>query len=119
MANQITPFPPLRSATTAPSISATRPAPPKPSAEPYIPADRSEARKEDVGTGSSGFGAILDQGLGHAHLPDPIELVAALEAAGEHADMADRAVPGLGKLVSAVIEDEARKLLRYLDLRAL
>ena len=42
--------------------------------------------------------------------------MAALEAAQEFAPLADRAVPGLGRLVSAVIEDERFKLARMLDL---
>lgn len=68
---------------------------------------------------AAGFHAILDAALGQPHLPDPIALIAALEAAHAHAPNADKAVPGLGKLVEAVIEDETYKLGRYLDLSAL
>lgn len=60
--------------------------------------------------------ALLDEGLGHADLPPPLELMAALEAAERHAPLADRAVPGLGRLIRAVIGDERFKLARTMDL---
>lgn len=60
--------------------------------------------------------ALLDEGLGPVDLPPPIELMAALEAAERHAPLADRAVPGLGRLIHAVIGDERFKLARTMDL---
>lgn len=63
-----------------------------------------------------GPGDILSEGLGRADLPPPLELMAALEAAERHAPVADRAVPGLGRLIDAVIKDERYKLARMMDL---
>ena len=63
-----------------------------------------------------GLDAMLQDGLGRTDLPPTLDLVAALEAAERFAPMADRAVPGLGRLVGAVIADERHKLARLLDL---
>lgn len=59
---------------------------------------------------------IAHEALGSPELPARIDLIAALEAARDFAPLADRAVPGLGRLVAAVIDDESRKLTRSLDL---
>lgn len=117
MANQITPFPPSRAQpSSAPSQGAvpphTRPQPSVKPQTPLAPQPRQDATRQTGG----GFADILDEALGHARLPHPLGLISALEAAREHAGRADQAVPGLGRLVSAVIDDETRKLARYLDL---
>ncbi|PZO67378.1 MAG: hypothetical protein DI498_03325 [Paracoccus denitrificans] len=82
------------------------------------------ARDIDANTPSSaaasparGFSGILDTALGPTNLPDPVALIAALDAAAAHAGEADKAIPGLGRLVEAVIRDESYKLGRYMDLR--
>ncbi|SMO45116.1 hypothetical protein [Paracoccus laeviglucosivorans] len=116
MANNITPLNIPHGTTAAiPVGGTTRPQP------TTIPSGdgQARARREPAAANPGGFAAILDQGLGRVRLPNALELVAALEAAREHAPLADKAVPGLGRLVSAVIEDETRKLSRYLDLRGL
>lgn len=59
---------------------------------------------------------LSKQAFGSVQLPSRLELVAALEAARDFAPLADRAVPGLGRLVAAVIDDESRKLTRSLDM---
>lgn len=64
----------------------------------------------------TGPGALLAEAMGRAELPPPLELMAALEAAERHAPLADRAVPGLGALIRAVIQDERFKLARMMDL---
>ncbi|SDX29874.1 hypothetical protein [Paracoccus sanguinis] len=63
-----------------------------------------------------GAAALMQAALGRSELPPPLELMAALDSALAHAPLADRAVPGLGRLVGAVIEDERFKLGRMLDL---
>ena len=65
-----------------------------------------------------GFQGILEAGLGGVTLPSAPGLIAALESAREYSGSADKAVPGLGRLVDAVIEDECRKLSRYLDMQS-
>lgn len=117
MANEITPFPPPRGTQQATSPQGTGPVRgPQPTAETRLTPPRPETRQQRAGA-RGGFHALLDEALGRVRLPDAIELVAALEAARDHAALADKAVPGLGRLVTAVIEDETRKLTRYLDLR--
>ena len=74
-----------------------------------------EARVDTAGL-LRGPADLLDEGLGRAELPPPLELMAALEAAQRHAPLADRAVPGLGRLLAAVIDDERFKLARMMDL---
>ncbi|MBK4214334.1 hypothetical protein JJJ17_00195 [Paracoccus caeni] len=64
-----------------------------------------------------GFQTILETGLGNVSLPSAPDLISALESARSYADSADKAVPGLGRLVDAVLEDECRKLSRYLDMQ--
>ena len=88
-------------------------------AAPVPAQDAPGAQGQAGGLRTGGFGAMMDEALGPSRLPEPLELVSALEAARAHAGLADRAVPGLGRLVAAVIEDETRKLARYLDLGAL
>lgn len=121
MVNQITPFPPARpssetSQTTATNTRGRAHLTPEQQIQnqgyPVIPPRADQGRNE-----TGGFREILEEGFGRVRLPDAIQLVAALEAAREHAGMADKAVPGLGRLVTAVIDDETRKLQRYLDLR--
>lgn len=111
----ITPPPAGRAAPPAPG-GAVRGAP---AAAPASAPDGAGAQGRAAGPRPGGFGAMMDEALGPSRLPEPLELVSALEAARTHADRADRAVPGLGRLVAAVIEDETRKLARYLDLSAL
>lgn len=65
---------------------------------------------------SRGADALMHEALGRSELPPPLELMAALDSAKAHAPLADRAVPGLGRLVGAVIDDERFKLGRMLDL---
>ncbi|MFD2440632.1 hypothetical protein ACFSS8_12160 [Paracoccus kondratievae] len=50
-------------------------------------------------------------------LPSAPDLITALETARSYADRADKAVPGLGRLVDAVLEDECRKLSCYMDMQ--
>ncbi|WBU57194.1 hypothetical protein [Paracoccus sediminicola] len=114
MANQITPFPPTRSLAPSRADQAPRHSP---VSAPQPPQQGEPRRSEAPAERLQGFAAIMQDGLGQTRLPNALELVAALDAARDHAAMADKAVPGLGKLVSAVIEDESRKLARYLDLR--
>ncbi|ARJ70459.1 hypothetical protein B0A89_13240 [Paracoccus contaminans] len=64
----------------------------------------------------TGPGDLLAEAMGRAELPPPLQLIAALEAAERHAPLADRAVPGLGALIRAVIQDERFKLARMMDL---
>ena len=112
MSNQINPLSPAHQPSPA-TLRTDRTAQPRAT----IPLTRkTDDKRADTSRGH--FTAILEEGLGQAHLPDAIELIAALEAARNHAGMADRAVPGLGRLVTAVIDDETHKLSRYLDLRS-
>ncbi|AGT08869.1 hypothetical protein [Paracoccus aminophilus] len=115
MVNEITPFPGARQIAALPTSGPHRARP----ATPPPQGGENRARRLRSEPPSEGFGAILEAGLGQVRLPSAIELVAALEAARDHAGMADQAVPGLGRLVAAVIEDETRKLSRYLDLQGL
>lgn len=78
--------------------------------------DAGTARPEGLAPIPPGPERILRESMGRVDLPPPLELMAALEAAQVFAPLADRAVPGLGRLVSAVIEDERFKLARMLDL---
>lgn len=64
----------------------------------------------------TGPGDLLAEAMGRAELPPPLQLIAALEAAERHAPLTDRAVPGLGALIRAVIQDERFKLTRMMDL---
>lgn len=64
-----------------------------------------------------GFQSILETGLGNVSLPSAPDLITALETARSYADRADKAVPGLGRLVDAVLEDECRKLSCYMDMQ--
>lgn len=73
-------------------------------------------RADRTGGTAPGPERVLHESMGRVDLPPPLELMAALEAAREFAPMADRAVPGLGQLVGAVIDDERHKLARMLDL---
>lgn len=88
--------------------------------QPVAPTAQPEIKhRDDQQAGDAplrGLDAMMQDSLGRAELPPTIELVAALEAAHRFAPMADRAVPGLGRLVAAVIEDERHKLARVLDL---
>ncbi len=122
MVNQISPFPPARPSTETSGTTTTNLrgrahlTPDKQiQGQGQIPPPR--ARLDENRSESGGFREILEEGFGRVRLPDTIQLVAALEAARDHAGLADKAVPGLGRLVTAVIDDETRKLQRYLDLR--
>ncbi|MFV0386016.1 hypothetical protein [Paracoccus sp. (in: a-proteobacteria)] len=124
MANQIQNFSTIRpnkpqgSATTEPRGADTaRPVNGAAIHRLDIPQRPRDADAGASGRGFAGFRSLMEQGLGRVRLPDTIELMAALEGARNHAALADRAVPGLGRLVEAVIDDESRKLARYLDLR--
>lgn len=108
---------------TAPSVARSRPAGPHHTPKPQIrPGQQARAGAQDKlhdRAGEAplrGLDAMLQDGLGRADLPAPLDLVAALESAERFAPMADRAVPGLGRLVGAVIQDERHKLSRLLDL---
>lgn len=64
-----------------------------------------------------GLGGAVDRALGAAALPTLLELADALEAARGAADLARDVDPGLGDVIAAVLADEERKVMRYLDLR--
>lgn len=102
---------------TAGPPGVTRPAIP-PGQQPV--SARPEQERAGAGTSRPDAAPALDEllaeGLGRAELPPPLELMAALEAAERHAPLADRAVPGLGRLIHAVIADERFKLARMIDL---
>lgn len=91
-------------------------APRHPLQQPAGPAVRDRLRDHAGESPLRGLDALLQDGLGRAELPPALDLVAALEAAERFAPMADDAVPGLGRLVGAVIADERHKLSRLLDL---
>lgn len=62
-----------------------------------------------------GLAAVVDSALGSVRLPALIDLYAALDDARVRAE-ADLD-PTLGSVVTAVLEEEQAKILRYLDLR--
>ena len=62
-----------------------------------------------------GLAAVVDSALGPVRLPALIDLYAALDDARVRADA--ELDPTLGSVVTAVLEEEQAKILRYLDLR--
>lgn len=107
-------------ALTSPNPTAVRgqrPLSGLPATVPPRVGERPRDADRDIGRAPlRGPGDLLSEGLGRVELPPPLELMAALEAAERHAPVADRAVPGLGRLIGAVIADERFKLARMMDL---
>lgn len=97
---------------------------------------RAEARREVAARGSAaaeeaqadlvppvrelapqGLAAIVDAAFGPVRLPGLMPLADALEAAAARMEMLASVDPALAEVAGAVVADERRKILRYLDLR--
>ena len=64
-----------------------------------------------------GLSAVLDGALGAVKLPTLLELANALDDLSAQAELMSDIDPAMTEVVSAVLDDEQRKVLRYLDLR--
>lgn len=64
-----------------------------------------------------GLAGAVDRALGRVELPTLLELANALDEASEALAQDDRIEPAMRELLSAVLTDEQRKVMRYLDVR--
>lgn len=64
-----------------------------------------------------GMAAVVDAALGPVKLPTLIDLADALDDLSSQADLMSDIDPAMTEVVQAVLADEQRKVLRYLDLR--
>ncbi|MEM8693433.1 MAG: hypothetical protein AAGG57_16300 [Pseudomonadota bacterium] len=64
-----------------------------------------------------GLSAVVDASLGSVKLPTLLELANALDDVGQHAGLLAEIDPAMSEIVTAVLDDEQRKVLRYVDLR--
>ena len=64
-----------------------------------------------------GLASVVDQALGQVQLPTLLELANALDDISDSADAMAEIDPAMSSVAKAVIEDEQRKIMRYLDLR--
>ena len=64
-----------------------------------------------------GMAGLLDHALGPVRLPTLLELAEALELARVELDLSSEMELEMAEVVTAVLEDERAKVLRYLDLR--
>lgn len=64
-----------------------------------------------------GMAGAVDRALGSVKLPTLLELANALDDISGHVDALAEIDPGMAEVASAVLGDEQRKVMRYLDLR--
>lgn len=64
-----------------------------------------------------GLASTVEQALGPVKLPTLLELVDALDDVAHHAGAMDDIDSGISEVARAVLDDEQRKVMRYLELR--
>jgi hypothetical protein len=64
-----------------------------------------------------GLSGAVDRALGSVHLPTLLELANALEDLSAHVESLADIDPALSEVAGMVLQDEQRKVMRYLDLR--
>lgn len=82
-----------------------------------VPADTPEVQPPTRPLAPVGLARTVDRALGRIALPTLLELTDALEDAAAVLSDEPRLEPALRDVIDAVLADERRKVLRYVDLR--